>query len=298
MSEKPQVSMSLVRRWSWLIICGGCILVVACIALLGSVASGSPWADVASTDVKAYRSEQCEAIDKTAFFLQIANFWSNFAYLAAGLMILFFNRSMPGRFIGGSLCFLALCSAWFHGTLTGLGQTLDIVGVYAVLLAIVAYGFIELMNWEYDDWQSWALMIGAVVVAFIGGFLRSEVIVFNSDVFTPALVVVIIGWMVWSALARNTPRGVEPAAEGNMWWGFGITVSAGLFALVFKYTDGTDNLLAKHDGHYYECLYSHTSVIQGHALWHIFTAVMFVGMFEYFRAFRMRSESPFPWRHQ
>ena len=37
MSEKPQTSMSLMRRWSWLIICGGCILVVACIALLGSI---------------------------------------------------------------------------------------------------------------------------------------------------------------------------------------------------------------------------------------------------------------------
>ena len=297
MSEKPQTSMSLMRRWSWLIICGGCILVVACIALLGSIASGSPWADVTSDQVMSYRHEQCEAVDKTAFFLQIANFWSNFAYLAAGLMILFFNRSMPGRFVGGYLCFLAVCSAWFHGTLTGIGKTLDIVGVYAVLLAIIAYGLIELMDWSYDEWQSWLLMIAAGVIGVITGFLRTDVFLFDSDLFTPALVVIIIGGMVWAALARKTRMGIEPVAEVNMWWALGVTVATGLLALVFKYTDGTKNILAQHDGHYYECLYSHTSVLQGHALWHIFTGVMFVGMFEYFRAFRMRSESPFPWRH-
>jgi hypothetical protein len=189
-------------------------------------------------------------------------------------------------------------SAGFHGTLTSPGQTMDMIGVYAVLLTIIAYAFIEVVGWGYKSWPTWAVMIGAVVLAVIGGIIRRSNNFFESGRFAALAVIIIVIYMVTAALVPAARRKIEPVARGNMLWSAGVTVLAGVLALLFKFTDGTDNgSLADHNGSYSECLYGPTSIVQGHALWHLFAGIMFVAMFEYFRALRMRSFSPFPWRH-
>lgn len=289
--------MSFARRWSWLFCFGGCVLVVALIALVGSLGGRSPWTPDAAR-IADYNAEQCELVNVDGFFLQFHNFWSNFTFLAGGMLILFFNRAMPGWFVGGTMCLLAFGSAWFHGTLTGTGQTMDLVGVYAVLLTIVAYGFVEIVGWSYADWRSWLVMIVAVGLAVLGGIIRHSDNFFESGRFAAMTVIIIVGYMVTAAFVPQARGKIDPASEGNMLWAAGVTVFSGVLALLFKFTDGTDNgPLASHDRVYSECFYGPTSIIQGHALWHFFSGVMFVAMFEYFRALRMRSESPFPWRH-
>jgi hypothetical protein len=289
--------MSVRQRWGWLVIWGGIVALIGLVELFGHLGHDAPWDTVTAGRIAWYHQEECETVDTKGFFVQFHNFWSNSAYLAAGLLILWFNDSAPGRFLGALLCFLSFVSAWFHGTLTETGQTMDIAGVYLVLLAIISYGFVELIPWSYNEARTWILMIATGVLGFVAAFLRGKNI-FGSDYFTPMLVFIIIGYMATAPFVRKSGLGSDqPGAGGGKGWPAAIAVGSGLLALVFKFSDGDDNLLlAQHHGDYSKCFYGADSIIQGHALWHVLSAVMFVGMFEYFRCIRGRSLSVFPWR--
>lgn len=275
---------------------GGIVGTIGLVVLFGHFGHYNPWGMVHADRIAEYQREQCEFVDTRGFFLQFHNFWSNSAYLAAGLLILWLNDSAPGRVIGALLCFLSLGSAWFHGTLTGTGQTMDMAGVYMVLLAIISYGFIELVPWSYNEWRTWILMIATAVLGLVAAFLRGRNF-FGSDYFTPMLVLIIIGYMITAPFVQKPPGSEQPGKGGGIGLPAAIAVGAGLLALVCKFSDGDDNLLlAQHHGEYSKCFYGPDSIIQGHALWHVLSAIMFVGMFEYFRSMRGRSLSVFPWR--
>ena len=85
-----------------------------------------------------------------------------------------------------------------------------------------------------------------------------------------------------------------PSADrrGELGVTLAVTTGLGALALVFKFTDGTDNgPLADHGGMIDRCLYGQDSPLQGHAMWHIFSGLMFLGMVEFFRAMGNRSAS-------
>ena len=115
------------------------------------------------------RSDQCEKIAENRLFAEPENTISNLAYLVAGILIVvrtlrsgFDERRAAGLCVGLSFCFLAVCSAYYHGTLNGiqaqgklpactldpprLPQILDIVGVYLSLLSMICYGLDRLMR--------------------------------------------------------------------------------------------------------------------------------------------------------
>ncbi len=280
-------------RWGWLIITVACFLLCLIAVLIFHFAKVRPWADISPDRIAWYHHEQCENVDTSGFLLQVYNFWSNFGYLAAGLLIVCLNDSIVGRAVGVVLIFLAFGSAWFHGTLTETGQTVDMAGVYAVLLTMCAYGYIEMVPLEYDSIATWLIFSGAVILGIVAGFIRLTVRFFSSDYFTPFLVFIMVVYMVSGGLRYNK-RDHGPL----LWPAVGAGIS-GLLAVIFKFSDGDDNfLLAQHGGDYEKCLYGHGSIIQGHALWHVLSAVMFVCVFEFFRSLLERSRTVWPWRLQ
>ena len=282
-------SDELQGRWGWLLLTGGFFLLCLIVVLILHFAKVHPWSGVTADRIAGYHHEQCENVDASGFLLQVHNFWSNFGYLAAGLLILCLSDVGLGRAVGIVLIFLAFGSAWFHGTLTETGQTIDMAGVYAALLAMMAYGFVEMTPLEYDSAASWLLFSGAVALGIVAGFLRVSVKFFDSDYFTPFLVFILAVYMfiaIWSYPRRGPLLAPGLGALG-----------AGLLAVIFKFSDGDDNfLLARHGGDYSKCFYGHGSLIQGHAVWHLLSAVMFVCIFEYFRSLQERSRTVFPWR--
>lgn len=279
----------LTGRWGWLIIWVTALWLLAILVVVCHFAHLRPWADVSPDRIAWYHQEECERVDTSGFLLQFHNFWSNFAYLAAGLMVLCLNDSWLGRFVGMVFIFLGIGSAWFHGTLTELGQTVDIMGVYAALLALLAYGFTEMIPLKYDDPTAWLIMFIAVVVGMFGAVVRTTVHFFDSDYFTPMLVIILVVYMVAGGL-RYKDRG-----EGLTFPILGAA-TAGIVAVLFKFTDGDKNLFAAHGGDYSKCLYGPDSLVQGHAFWHALSAVMFVCVFEFFRSLSGRSRSVWPWR--
>src|ERR1700756_4471243 len=284
-------------RWGWLTVWIICTVVALFFVTMFGVVGVHPWSDVSADRVNGYHHEQCESVDKMSFLLQFHNFWSNFAYLAAGLLIAWLSDSAVGKAIGFTFIFLAFGSAWFHGTLTETGQTFDMVGVYCALTVLISYAFIELIPLEQDGTWAWiAFMVGAVL-GIVSGILRpggllsvSPFKIFDSDWFTPLLVGVLGIYMLLVSWRRNF-QFWNPILGPIL--GF---LGTGLLALIFKFTDGDKNLLASHNGIYSQCLYNPHGVIQGHALWHFFSAVMFVCFFEYIRSVNGRSQSVWPWR--
>ncbi len=237
-----------------------------------------PWSDVAGERVSWYRKEHCELVDTSGFFLQFWNFWSNYGYLASGLLLLCLSNTWLGRGVGVTFVFLAFGSAGFHGTLTEFGQDVDIAGVYAALLGVVAYGLVELLGLD-DDWPAWSIMAALVGFGIVAGFVRTDVDLFDSDIFVPILVGLIVIGMVVGLVRHASTALIFPGAVG--------VLGAGLLALLFKFTDGAEKAA--------DCLYGPDSVIQGHALWHLFSGFMFLGMFEFFRSLRGRWSSVLPW---
>jgi hypothetical protein len=278
-------------RWGWLLLSAGSFLSCLFVVLILHFLSVPPWADVTADRIAWYHHEQCENVDTSGFLLQVHNFWSNFGYLAAGILIVCLSDVALGRAVGVVLIFLAFGSAWFHGTLTETGQTVDMAGVYVALLAMVAYGFVEMTPLDYDSAASWLLFFGAVVLGIVAGILRVSVKFFDSDYFTPFLVFILAVYMI-AVIWRYPERDRSPLLAPGLG-----ALGAGLLAVIFKFSDGDDNfLLAQHGGDYSKCLYGHGSLIQGHAFWHVLSAVMFVCIFEYFRSLLERSRTVFPWR--
>lgn len=277
------------KRWGWLTIWAICFVFVVLFSLVMNLANVHPWSDVSKDRVAWYHQEECEKVDQSSFFLQFLNFWSNFAYLAAGLLIVWLSTSGVGRAIGIVLIVLAVGSGWFHGTLTEFGQTFDMVGVYCVLTVMIAFGFIELIPLEQDGMAACLLFAGALILGTIAGILRTRLPLFDSDYFTPLLVGLLVFYMVMVYVRYKTGR------DPLLWPVIGFAGS-GLLALILKFTDGDKNLFASHGGAYSKCTYDPAGMIQGHALWHVLSAVMFVCIFEYIRSVQSRSQSVWPWR--
>lgn len=292
------ISTFMGPRWGWLTVWVICTFVALFFVMMLTVGGVHPWSDILGSSVDGYHHEQCESVDKTSFLLQFHNFWSNFAYFAAGLLVVWLSDFMIGKAIGIVFIFLAFSSAWFHGTITATGQTFDMVGVYCALTVLIAYAFIETIPLEQDSPGAWIAFIVGLVLGVVAGILRPGGLlsvtpfkVFDSDLFTPVLVLV-LGFYMFLVIWRRNFQFWSPILAPIL--GF---IASGLLALIFKFTDGDKNgFLADHDGVYSKCLYDPHGVIQGHALWHFFSAVMFVCFFEYIRSVNGRSRSIWPWR--
>lgn len=135
------------------------------VVFLNAVVDGNIAYDHSDAAMKGLHGDQCERPGDGKLLAEFQNTLSNLAYLLVGVAILVRAgrsgaplRHRPGLvMVGASLCFLALCSGYYHATLNfkgagpfkpggppivenGAPQLLDIVGVYAVLIALFLYG--------------------------------------------------------------------------------------------------------------------------------------------------------------
>jgi hypothetical protein len=84
----------------------------------------------------------------TATIVEPQNTWSNFAYLLAGILILFRRPSVMGTVVGIQFCLIALFSGLYHASLANIWQAFDVAWIYTLLLSLIAYG-VEAMGIRY-----------------------------------------------------------------------------------------------------------------------------------------------------
>jgi hypothetical protein len=292
-------------RYGWLIIWGillgaGVLTVVICQA-----SDFRPFPKPSTSRISFYEQEQCEPVDSNSCLFQKEDFWSNYSYLAGGLLVLCLHDRWIGRSYGIVLIYLAFCSAWYHGTLSETGQTMDIAGVYTALLATVAYAFYELAKRWPDDPIVWYLMLTTIPAGLGAAVVRSDVIIFDSTWFSLGMGVVIFVVLLVTLLGNiqpstdltgEFPPDTQAQRKTRLWPIFWYSLVLCAIACAGKFTDGTNFLGPTLAGG--KCLYASGALrwFQGHAIWHIATGLMFPCLFEFFRAINNRGRSVFFWR--
>jgi len=318
MTQFEMFQQMLCGRWGWLMAWTVCLLVALLIVIIGEIGGLEPWGPI--SDEAKYACEHCEHIARSGFFHQVANFWSNFAYLAAGLIILFSGESKANsgvaialirKSVGVMFVGLSVGSGLFHGTITGWGKTLDIVGVYVAFLALLFYGLLSLFNINLPEssirlpeWLLVILFCLTMVYAVFAAYTRTTIALHDSDVFMPLLGgLLLILTIVCAVRYRNR--------ETNWGWPLGASLLSFLAAGFFKYMDGkycTDssglfNYLLKfcngecHASPKFVCdIFGSNPILQGHALWHVASAFGMLSVFEFFTSLHKDLRTVWPWR--
>lgn len=131
--------------------------------------------------------EYCEFNNTTKFFHQSMNTYSNLAYFFFGVLVLQIARydatnqektnqnrleTFPqlSALMGFCFIYLSFGSAFFHASLTYLGQRVDMNGTYSisiVLLGIAFYHLLYRINFNLTTKRIWVIGLLVIIVAFI-----------------------------------------------------------------------------------------------------------------------------------
>ena len=207
-------------------------------------------------NVNAGRPEQCEAIatttDPQASILEPQNTWSNFAYLIAGMLVMFRSRNLLGAAVGLNLAFEFLFSGLYHARLTETMQMIDVAWIYVLLLSLFVYGIQSIFYQPFAFVREFVLqtsrptfnipvlITSLVTVAVIGmGLLMGEYKdeVFESTKTTIALVVLVAIPLIIGLIAA----GIRGASWIHIVIPTAIIFSVGIPTLFFKFSDGPEH---------------------------------------------------------
>ena len=276
------------RPYMWLI--AGCIMlgvILVCGVATLAVSSDRTF----SYDIRQLadlHGDQCEKPRSKSSVVEPANAWSNLAYMLAGILILLRARSLPGILFGANLCALALFSGFYHATLKGLPQIMDVAWVYAALFSAILFGVYTLLRaFGVELW--WWLWTILVIFLDILGLLIRRSFGWDSTVVFIVLVVlmtlILIGIIITSAVQGKVAR--QFGADYGWWYLslelLGVAAIAGV-GFMFRLGDGyakdsrgniVENFLCNPD-----------SIVQSHALWHILSAAALLLAYDLFTQFQ------------
>lgn len=131
--------------------------------------------------------EYCEFNNTTKFFHQSMNTYSNLAYFFFGVLVLQIaqydatnqeknNQNRLAKFpqlsalMGFCFIYLSFGSAFFHASLTYLGQRVDMNGTYSISIVLLGIAFYHLFyrtNFNLTTKRIWVVGLLVIIVAFI-----------------------------------------------------------------------------------------------------------------------------------
>jgi hypothetical protein len=229
------------------------------------------------------RPTYAERIYPDNLFRTWANTWSNLSYIAVGFYCIALGwndlrQCRPARvgylvstpalsiLFGSTCCWLGICSGFFHASLTRIGQQLDVASMYGPLVALLAVSLgLKLprikISKESEGWPTWPWLAGMTLVA------EAAFIYFK-----------------WSMSSRVTLSALCSlvgmfALLDRFWWRRNLDLSWLAWAAV-TLAVGTACRQLDVAG-----LFSGSDAwLQGHALWHLFTAASLGSMYLYYRS--------------
>ncbi len=221
-----------------------------------------------------------EAIYENSVFRTRANTWSNLAYVLVGLYAIAIavidqRRAWPKGFayvlrtpaltglFGLACCYLGFGSGFFHASLTRFGQQLDVASMYSPVLALIAIGIGTLFPRIRTGRSipTWPLLAGLVIL--IDALLYAYKWSMASEIVLPTLIqtLFVIGVLV--------------SIRRLKWISIRLLSSSFAFLLAGVFFRQID-VAGWFTGPY--------SWLQGHLLWHIFTAIALSLGYAFFRS--------------
>lgn len=243
--------------------------------------------------------DQCELPKLDRIARQRWGAMSNVAYLASGAFMLFRaghtkTRSwrILGAVLGGATLFLGFGSYVFHASMTGWGQTLDIMGIYGVLGALSAAIVWRFICAIVDDplaGPGWGLLSLLALFGFAGiarETVRSLPVMIGFIVLVALLFIIMVCVKTWAYDDWENAR--------RLMWQFGLSVLFFGVAGSLQLTDGYElkgsglspfDLLSHPDPTEFRkaitCI-GPDAFFQAHALWHLFGAIAIAGLHDTF----------------
>ncbi|MDP8981533.1 MAG: ceramidase [Acidobacteriota bacterium] len=187
----------------------------------------------------------CEAV-RTGLIAQPANTWSSLAFVFVGAWIL--ARS-PMKVYGAATIAIGLGSAFYHASLTFVGQVADIFGMYLLVTFMLVF--------RVGRW------FGPLYIALNLALLAAQVAFPQSRRYLFAAV--IAGVLILETRARGIER-------KWLYWAL-AAMSAGFLLWTLDITHS---------------LCDPQSLLQGHAFWHVLGAVAAWCVFRYLQSERTR----------
>ena len=242
-------------------------LLSAAVILLILFSLGPDWSVYAPASCKATRCF-CELPRVGALMVQPANSWSSYGYAFVGWLMIVLSQGrgwdsgfhkQAASFFGLTAIFVGLGSVLLHATLTLWGQFFDVMGMY------LTSGFMlvsAIVRWRNLSSRAAVLLYVALVVGLIG--LLYEMPDVRRWLFALVLIAAIALELIF---ARPKRLGAQLS-----WYLFGIVTKAVAFTIW--------NL----DQHGFVCTPS--SLLQGHAAWHLLGATALWLTFLYYRSER------------
>jgi predicted membrane channel-forming protein YqfA (hemolysin III family) len=222
--------------------------------------------------------EYCEFNHPERLFHQPMNTYSNLIYFFYGLMVFQLGwkdwkafaireANTVGKFpylsllLAANFIYLSLGSAFFHSSLTWIGQRMDMNATYGLTLSLICIGMVQVVvKKELSKQFQIILLLGMLLL--IVGFLPLALQI-SSAVLLPALFLVLLLLGIGNYLQYRTQR--SPLL---------LILSFVLLAVAIQ--------VRTLDVAKINC--DPLSIWQGHALWHFLTATSSLCMYFYFRS--------------
>ncbi len=217
----------------------------------------------ATLAVALLRSADCEAATG-GWLSQPANAVSSLAYVVAGLWVLYWARRRDDvdvrQAVGyGLAVFLTgLGSADYHGTRSPASSFLHDWGISSTLLFIVVFDLSLLLGWERA--KQWAAFLAAVATTGVVLMVAPTMGAALTGAGALAVVVAEGGLLVTGRRSWWRPGGSPEAAAYSM------AATALLVSVVVYLASRANGVLCDPD-----------SLLQGHAAWHVLTALALGG---------------------
>lgn len=223
--------------------------------VIPSLPEGSPWAGFALPDIK-----HCE--DNLAGWITTpANTWSNLAYLLVALWLWKRLRSddEPAlRAFVPVIVLVGLTSFLFHASFTFFFQFFDYLGMFFYVLLLLVLN-LRRLGWLAEGWKTAYFSGIAASVGAILLFRRFGLPVQWLIVIQVAAVLLAEG-VLW---VRSKGRDYS-----DLWAGLALMTVAEVFWLM-----DYRRVLCDPSNHFF----------QGHAVWHLISALSFVSVFHFYR---------------
>lgn len=222
---------------------------------------GCPWYGL--SELRLPNVDWCEA-QRCATVVAPANTWSNLAYLLVALLLWWLARRSTApqlRFFAPAAAIVGIASLIYHASYTFVLQVLDFLGMYVFCYLLITLNLRRLGVLRPDDWRRrfWQLVFGTTLLTVAVDFLEVPI---QGLVFL--LIVAIVATELW--LRRRGPT------RSPHWFALALALlSAGA---AFSILDVTRRW----------CDPTHP-ILQGHAFWHVLSALSLVAAYLYYRQF-------------